>query len=319
MYDYMPFDKTEDKKGVLYVVTAISNPCRYNSRYKLYESFAKMVQSSGAILITVEIAFGNRPFIVTKEDNPHHIQLRTNQEIWHKENMLNIGISKLPKDWQYVAWIDADVSFARPDWVLETIQQLQHYKIVQMFSSAFDLGPNFEPFQKHKGFVFSYLENLAPSKDYSNWHPGFAWAATRDAINDLGGLLDTAILGAADRHMAHALLEINQGLHKTLTDNYKNNIDRWQQRCNKHIKKNVGYVSGILFHYWHGKKKDRRYGERWSILTSNRFDPEIDLKRDWQGLWQLTERNLKLRDDIMKYFRARNEDSIDLDEQDIRI
>ena len=61
---------------------------------------------------------------------------------WHKENLVNLGIARLPRDSRYVAWVDADLTFARHDWVQETIQQLQHYPIVQMFAEAHDLGPD---------------------------------------------------------------------------------------------------------------------------------------------------------------------------------
>jgi hypothetical protein len=272
-----------------------------------------MVADSGAVLITVEAAFGNRPYAITQACNPNHIQLRTSTEVWHKENMLNLGIARLPSDWEYVAWVDADVSFARPDWANETINQLQHYHLVQMFSQAQDLSPTHEPIQKHFGFVYSYQHALQGNKDYSNWHPGFAWAARRQAIDDLGGLIDYAVLGAADRHMAHALIgRVEQTIHSQLTEAYANNLLTWQQRSELYIRRNIGFVNGLLLHYWHGKKRDRRYAERWNILVDNHFDPNLDLKRDRQGLWQLTERNIKLRDDIRGYFRSRNEDSIDL-------
>jgi len=38
----------------------------------------------------------------------------------------------------------------------------------------------------------------------------------------------------------------------------------------------------------------------------------LDLKYDFQGVLQLTDRNIKLRDDVIHYFNVRNEDSIDL-------
>jgi hypothetical protein len=97
----------------LYVVTCISNPVRYHSSYALYQGFRKRVNDAGAILYTVEMAFGDRPFKITDAENPHHIQVRSFFELWHKENMLNIGIRRLPIDWEYVAWIDADVQFTR--------------------------------------------------------------------------------------------------------------------------------------------------------------------------------------------------------------
>jgi hypothetical protein len=97
-----------------------------------------------------------------------------------------------------------------------------------------------------------------------------------------------------------------------LTEAYARNLLLWQTRAELYIKRNIGFVDGLLLHYWHGKKRDRRYAERWNILVDNHFDPDLDLKRDRQGLWQLTERNIKLRDDIRAYFRSRSEDSIDL-------
>jgi hypothetical protein len=77
----------------------------------------------------------------------------------------------------------------------------------------------------------------------------------------------------------------------------------------------VGYIPGTLLHNFHGAKRNRFYLDRWKILTQNAYDPETDIKADWQGLWQLEDtddRQIKLRDEIRQYFRARNEDSIDL-------
>lgn len=53
--------------------------------------------------------------------------MRSFDELWHKENLINIGIASPPADWQYVAWIDADVSFSNPCWAVETVQQLHHH------------------------------------------------------------------------------------------------------------------------------------------------------------------------------------------------
>ena len=112
---------SQNDEAKLYVVTPIINPRRYESRYKLYEKFQKMANDSGAVLYTIEAAYGNRPFQITDPSNPQNIQVRTNTELWHKENLINMAVQRLPSDWEYVAWIDADVSFARPDWVAETI------------------------------------------------------------------------------------------------------------------------------------------------------------------------------------------------------
>src|SRR5882672_6877612 len=96
-----------------HVITMISNPVRYASRYRLYRKFARQMKHARVNFWTVEVQTGDRPFAVTHHDNPHHIQLRHWDELWIKENALNIGISKLPNDWETVAWIDADVEFVQ--------------------------------------------------------------------------------------------------------------------------------------------------------------------------------------------------------------
>src|SRR5439155_23489062 len=187
----LPLDDT------LHVVTMVSNPVRWRSRYENYWRFHDHVSHSGAILWTVEVAFGDRPFEVTEPDDPHHLQLRTRDELWHKENALNLLIERLPSSAKYIAWVDADVKFARADWVQETLQQLQHFDFVQMFSHAQDLTADYAPGSVMTGFVYNWLhdrssfDKIASYGAYAtygtygraaNWHPGYAWPARRSAL-----------------------------------------------------------------------------------------------------------------------------------------
>lgn len=292
--------------NTLYVIAPIFNPWRYKSRIALYNNFKKYVEDSGAKLITVELAHADRPHELDAD-----IKLRTNSELWHKEKMINIGIQSLPQDWKYVAWVDADVTFVRPDWVNETVQLLQHFPVIQMFSQALDISPKYEALKMHDGIIYSYFEDkmIDATGKYDKFHPGFAWAATRSAINKLGGLYDTAILGSADRHMALSLLEVPQSVPKSLSRGYIEQLDLWGSRAKEHIRRNVGYMPGMLIHYWHGRKVDRRYQDRWKILVENQYDPEFDVKLDWQGIYQFAGNKPKLEQDIRRYFMARDEDN----------
>jgi hypothetical protein len=288
----------------LYVVTPIANPSRYRSRYTLYRAFEKYIEDVGAILFTA---------------NPRHIRLRTHHEVWHKENLINIGVSRLPADWKYVAWIDADVQFVRPDIVTETIHQLQHFSVVQMFAHATDLGPKHEPLKSFEGFVAQWMrhrQSQAGMEQYSVWHPGYAWACRRDAWDQLGGLIDFAIVGSADRYMACALIgEIAQSLSPDLVracPTYSEWCFEWQARAETYVRRNVGFIDGLLLHYFHGAKKKRGYFNRSAILWNNKFDPARDIKRDWQGVWQLSDRKPDLRDELRAYFRSRDEDSTEV-------
>jgi hypothetical protein len=202
-----------------------------------------------------------------------------------------------------------------------------------MFEDSVDLGPTHEIMKTSKGFAYCYKKGLIykstkttisamDDKGYyygygSNagyyWHPGYAWAATREAINTLGGLFDLAIVGAGDHHMACALIgEVKRSIPHGLTKSYKKQIEHWASRAAR-LHGNIGYIKGTIYHYWHGKKRDRQYKDRWAILKDSSFDPVEHLHKDWQGILTLYPGHDQLRDDLRAYFQSRNEDSIDLE------
>jgi hypothetical protein len=305
---------------ILDVILVVSNPVRYASRNELFKNTLDHISSHENVRVSVvELALGRRPWEIVDPSNPRHLALRSYEEgVWHKENMINLGIQRLPSDWKYVAWIDADVEFVRKDWVTETLQQLQHYMVVQMFEQAVDLGPRGEAMLVHQGFMKQYLAGaqrpVGKYSPYTHWHPGYAWAARREAIEALGGLYDVSVLGSGDHLMAWGILGENM-LPNTMSEGYRKSLSDWMGRAERYIHRDVGFVPGTLLHYFHGKKADRKYRDRWKILEEAAFDPFLDLKRDWQGLYQLdvdgTPRMIKFRDDLRAYYRARNEDSID--------
>ena len=314
----------------LHVVTMLENPLRWRSRYWNYWMFERECEAAGAILYTAEVAFGERHFEVTQAGNPRHLQLRTASEIWHKENALNLLMQRLPTEAKYVAWIDADVKFSRPDWAQETLQLLQHYDVLQMFSHAQDVGPDYEPLTTTPGFLYkwvtdrpsphepAFMEEKAAYGYYSVhsgqfWHPGFAWAAKRSALEKVGMLIDHAILGQGDWHMASALVgQVQRSLYSGYSPAYIRRCREWQERAEMYIRRNVGYLPGLVNHLFHGAKRDRSYDQRWKFLAQAGYDPERDLKKDWQGLHQLTDRSVILRDGIRQYARTRKEDSTEV-------
>jgi hypothetical protein len=297
----------------LYVVTAIFNPFRYQKHYENYRRFAQHMADSGAILITIEMAFGDRPWVVTDSSNPHHIQVRGNSVLWVKENLMDLAVQRIPDHgWKYVACIDSDIEFSRSDWVKETLEHLQHYHVVQPWSDAYDLGPQQQHIGHYRSFCRQYLQRQPHGPGYDYWHSGYAWAYTRQAWDWLGGLMDTCIIGSADYHMAWALIgQVTKtyGVNDmTKLDAYGKRLLRWEQNAMSHICKDIGYVEGSIKHFWHGPKVNRKYNERWEILQSNGYDPDLDLKRNAYGVFELTGRSIKLRDDLRDYFRQRNDD-----------
>lgn len=306
----------EHLRPFFHVIAVISNPIQYESRYNLFWKFKAQMEAVGVNLWVVEVQNGERTFQVTERNNQRHLQLRTEDELWHKENMINLGIQQICQvqpDWKYVAWVDADIEFINRNWIDDTINQLQMCHVVQMFQNAIDVGPTGGAIHTHNGFMWSYWNGIPYRDGYANWHPGFAWAATRQALNGVGNLISKAILGSGDRHMAMALIGKGaDSYNKEVHLNYKHMVEAWQSKAQTYIKRDVGFVKGTIVHNWHGRKSDRGYRSRWQILTKSQFDPYADVYEDPQGLLRLEDDRIDLRDDIKKYFRSRNEDSIDL-------
>ena len=354
----------------LYALVPYQNHWRWKSRAKHTTRAIKHFMDSGAVVVLVEVAFNRREFefsdcglagtpancgvLGTDPQFRHmHIQLRSKDELWLKENMINVGASRLPHGWQQLCWLDSDVVFVRPNWVGECIHKLQHYSFLQMFSHARDLGPDYEvmpedyPHADGPSFVQAWLDGhfepthhpkpkpQPPHRHHHHHHhhhhpepyekktayaarvfPGLAWAATRKAFDDVGGLIDFAVWGGGDYHMAHALIEKTEGMMRNdLHHDYKKKVEQWYYRCHTHVRRNVGVMSGSIFHNWHGRKTERGYNAKHSLLAKIGFDPDRHLKRDFQGLYQLHDDRstafVQLRDMMRKIAHERDEDSND--------
>jgi hypothetical protein len=128
----------------------------------------------------------------------------------------------------------------------------------------------------------------------------------------MGGLLDINVVGGGDHQMAKGFYgTADKAIPFKSTPGYRAAVLSWQEHA-LGLKQNVGFVPGTLMHYWHGQKVKRGYFDRWQILAKNNFDPVTDLRKDWQGLWQLAGNKPQLRDDLRAYLRQRNEDSLDV-------
>jgi hypothetical protein len=303
--------------NTLHVVTMISNSARYHSRYRLFREFQeRMAKTANVKLYVVEVAFGDRKHEVTEPNNKQHLQLRTNQELWHKENAINVGVKHLlPANWKYVAWVDADVTFLNDNWAQETLHALQHHDLIQPWSECLDTGPYGNGTQMFKSFSSLVSKGVRQqaykSEPYPYGHSGFAWACTREFWENTSGLMEFPILGSSDHHMAWAAIgQVEKSVHGGMTESFKRRAADWQRNAYRVTNGHLGYVPGTIVHSFHGPKGRRYYRERWQILVDNKFDPDTDLRKDSQGLIQVVNKP-HLLEDISRYFASRHEDSIE--------
>ena len=299
----------------LYVILPYFNYCKYKSRTKLFLEFVKRIYNKKLIrIVIIEGTPKGEPFDLPDFSSSSvflHIKVELHDRIWIKENLINLAVRNLPSDWNYVAWIDADLTFVNEMWVQDTIQLLKIYDVVQMFDSAINLGPNGETLKVEKGFVYQYINSgheYNKNSKYGVWHPGYAWACHRKAYEQMGGLIDFGILGSGDRHMALAWInKAELSYPGNIHIDYMLKLKEFQDNCTD-IK--INYVPGSVIHHFHGSIKDRRYQERWNILTKNNYSPIKDIFYTKDGILQLTEVGKRLQPPIYDYFIGRNEDGV---------
>jgi hypothetical protein len=327
----------------LHVAIAYSNPFRWSTRRRLAQDCIRHLKGCPNVVLHVgELAYGDRPFELTGFGDTNDVQLRIDRnELFSKENIQNIVVRSFPRGYGYGAVIDADFHFTRRDWALETIQQLQHYKIVQPFSSYADLSGNVYgqkdiPVRYNSGFFFNYIQNgYTISSQYHNGPipngildqdgyegslflrgvgaTGGAMAFRESAFDALGGMLDRCIMGHADWYMAFSLVDVEPpDIHsQNYHPHYKHYVNQWREKAQA-LLKNVGYVDGHAIHYWHGSKTRRGYSSRDVILAKHQYSPYEDVHPSHQGIWQLNPKKIGLRDDIRRYFISRFEDDPNL-------
>ena len=302
-------DPIEDK---LHVIAVVSNPCMFAKRYILMKEFINRfeLEETNVNLYIVELAYKDQKFIITDKKNKKHLQLRTETPIWHKENMINLGVKYLlPPTWKAFAWIDADLEFENNTWALDTLKILNGCRdIVQLFSHAIDMDS-----EKLAMRVFNSAGYMVEKRQsYINqgpnqWHPGFAWAITRKAYEKIGGLYELGILGSGDNIMMMSLIGNSlKSLSIESTDDYKQSVLDFQKKMQT---LRFGYTPGVIRHHFHGSKKNRKYHERWMILVKHNYGPTTHIQKDKVGLLVPTEHfSQELKNEIYDYFFERNED-----------
>jgi hypothetical protein len=309
------------RADLLHVVTAVANPIRWESRIRLARESIQEWAADGARVTVVECAYGARPWELADIPDINHVAVRARTLVWNKECLLNIGISRLPPEAHYIGTFDADIHFRKRGWAAETVHALQIYPVIQPWADAYDLGPHDEHMQAHKSFCRQYASGFPVIPDgqdfwkfdggaYDYPHSGYAWAWTRKALDDVGGLIDIGAMGSGDHHMAMALVgasdrSVPGGTHPS----YAAAIRRWQQRAALHINRKLGYVPVTIEHAFHGGKSKRAYTSRWEMFIRHEFNPEADLKRNSYGVIEFAGNKPELERAFDQYLRSREEDS----------
>lgn len=302
----------------LCVITVFFNPAGFSSLLNNYFIFANKLKQQGVRLITVECAFNGGEFYIPESEDVH--RLTSNSIMWQKERLINYGVSKLPEDCKYYAWIDCDVIFHSDDWAQQACEKLKEADVIQLFKKVYYMPQGMLEYDGSKiPFVQSVIWQY---KIHKNWlqrrkefklpfsAPGFAWACKKDLFKDLGGLYDKNIVGSGDTFLVDCYLnswEIH-GYASKFNNYMKKDLMNWREKIQSKNPK-LDYIPVDVSHLWHGSLKNRKYMDRHDIILKYNYNPSSDIEMI-NGTYEWASDKIEMHEDIKQYFFDRKEDEI---------
>lgn len=269
------------------IIACYFNPQRNPYRLIAFREFYNSIKHLNHEI--VECVIGEtKPELVDEFPSLNITRVYTNDLLWHKETLLNNIISKLPKELKYVFWVDTDVIFTNKNWLVEATQKLRDgANLIQPFDYCVhldqdELEPSFDldreraaatvPQIRHpkvwRSFGYNHVLGLSGDQNYDkHGHVGFAWGARREVL-DAVPLYDRALIGGADHIIAHA--GAGQIGHTCITKSFTDDIEAvnaWSRKFFAVVKGKIEYVSGDLYHIWHGDIAKREYLKRVQEFT----------------------------------------------------
>lgn len=269
------------------IISCFFNPTNNPYRLKAFNRFYEDIKHLNHQI--VECVIGDSTPQLSSSKNITTVY--TKNTLWHKESLLNHVIANLDKKYKYVFWVDADVIFTNKNWLVDAVEVLQHKNLVQLFEYCVHLdkdekSPSFDTKKYEKScfntnmaerhskmwrsFAANYVTKPFFAKDNNynlHGHVGFAWGAKREVL-DLVPLYDRALVGGADHIIAHAAA--GHIPHNCITKSFTEDIEaveEWSRKFFSVVGGSVGYVSGTLYHIWHGDLESRQYLKRIKEFT----------------------------------------------------
>lgn len=285
---------SRDRKGVM-VILAFFSPAGFTKPIRHLKETLRQLSEAWIPHLVVEA--GEKQII------PESLWFKTEQAIFLKENLWNLGARHC--DAEHLVFLDGDVEFGNPHWLhLTRVALSTQFDLVQPYDQAVWLRDDRTTYCQ-RGAVAEAIRTKTPL-DLRIQHPGFGWAMTRKAFEDIGGWYEFQPLGAGDTAFAVALDTSLQ--HAAVEKLFSPpSYLRYQQRASG-LGLRIGCVPhSTVYHRYHGEFAKRQYDRRYSFLPDLLPSGELPMDHDPQGLLRWTDpRGHEL---CKAYFQSRDEDS----------
>jgi hypothetical protein len=309
--------------GTHWFVTAVCNPQGYTSRNRHYYNFRRhIIDDLGGRLLTVELAYGSAPFVVTARNESlplmpgreRVLQVRAETHPWAKEHLWNLGLFHLQTQeplCAYATFADAEVDWTEPQVESRIIEALRVYPLVHPYRVFHDLGPDDAAVMiAPESFGYQYRLHSGGGSPHGLVAFGYAVSVRTCDWIAIGGFYDRALVGGGNEHMWKAMAA-RPDWDSRLGLVYYRPLQRWIDRAQRRIGiGNFGYVNATLRHHFHGFRSKRGYSSRRGIVSKTRVDPITDLRVNADGMYELSgPRGAAAEALLLRYYASRDEDA----------
>lgn len=289
------------------VVLGFHSPAGYALPRQHLQGTIRHVLASGAtVAVAQAVRPGGRP-----EPVPAGVATGvwwTSQIMFFKENLWNLGATLLPRC-DVLVFCDSDVYWPDSGWLGHVRETMRVADIAQPFEVAAWLDRTGQESMRRPAAAVAIAAGREPR--LGGYHPGFAWAVTRDAYARIGGWYDRCPQGGGDCAIAFALADDAHGesmaARVPLEAEYwhRASYRAWRSRV-RELRLRVAYPAGLVIrHRWHGERSRRLYHGRSSYMPQVGHG-EYPLERRPDGLLRWTDEAAS--DRAADYFAYRCED-----------
>tara|TARA_R110002167_G_C12706462_1_gene654754 strand:- start:2546 stop:5566 length:3021 start_codon:yes stop_codon:yes gene_type:complete len=269
-----------EQKPRMAMLVAVFDPTGSSNLFKNYQRFRDELTPDVDVFVA-EASYTGRFHI---QDAAIKINATHRQVLWQKERLFNLLLDRLPPEYEYVMWADADIIFENKNWLRETELLLETHDVVFPYSTVTRLGFDGKPERKQRAVPL--VDQLGIQSGAPNWHrdrgQGFARAFRREWL-DLHRFDDYCMNGAGDSHDYYAVKgDKRWGLRHCSDETYP----LWLERCNAIRGSAVTCASGHVIHLYHGCKNNRQYKPLEELLKQINFDPLKDIQIGENVLWE---------------------------------
>jgi hypothetical protein len=291
------------------IAMAFFNPCGYK---RPIQNIIKCATQFSPLPVYI-LELGNKNlFLNQKLFNTSGIrlhQVKSESVMFHKENLWMKIHDMIPKTIRKIIFLDADILLRDPlAWVSRVSAILDTYDIVQPLS-VIKFQENAEGTRTSSQALLvasSKVRQDCFDKRFSYPSPGYGIAVQRSWLMNVGGLVQTAVVGAGDLFMLGGLLH-PQIVQDSIA--YKSSPFAWSDTQRflseaKRLQTKVSYVAQEGLHLYHGSRENRQYSTRHEdfrslTLKDLRFNKERVLEFKHPEKWNIP---------MLKYFAGRKED-----------